>query len=73
MTSDLDFGAILAATNQSIPSVVQIRAEDISPEAVGKQTIAALRHMVLQLEAGSLVTIESDRTRLRLLPLKPEE
>ena len=73
LTHDLDFGAILAATCQSVPSVVQIRAEDVSPEAVGRQTIAALRHMESQLEAGALVTIESDRTRLRLLPLNPEE
>ena len=73
LTHDLDFGAILAATHQAVPSVVQIRTEDVSPEAVGKQTIAALRHMASELEAGALVTIESDRTRLRLLPLKPEE
>lgn len=73
LTYDLDFGAILAATNQPVPSVVQIRAEDVSHEAVGKQTIAALRHMASQLEAGALVTIESERTRLRLLPLKPED
>ena len=73
LTHDLDFGAILAATGQSIPSVVQIRAGDVSPKAVGEQTVAALRHMASQLEAGALVTIESDRTRLRLLPLKPEE
>lgn len=73
LTHDLDFGAILASTGQSIPSVVQIRAEDVSQEAVGKQTIAALRHLTPQLGAGALVTIESDRTRLRLLPVKPEE
>ncbi len=73
LTHDLDFGAILAATGQSVPSVVQIRAEDVSPDAVGKQTVAALRHLAAQLQAGALVTIESDRTRLRLLPLKTEE
>lgn len=73
LTYDLDFGAILAATGKSIPSVVQIRAEDTSPEAVGGQTIAALRHLSDQLKAGALLTIESDRTRLRLLPLKIED
>ncbi len=73
LTHDLDFGAILASTGQSIPSVVQIRTEDVSPEAVGQQTVEALRHLATQLEAGALLTIESDRTRLRLLPLKTEE
>ena len=73
LTHDLDFGAILAATRQPIPSVVQIRAEDVSPEAIGKQTVDALRHLAAQLEAGAILTIETDRTRLRLLPLKPED
>jgi len=30
-THDLDFGAILAATEAEGPSVIQIRAQDISP------------------------------------------
>jgi predicted nuclease of predicted toxin-antitoxin system len=40
LTHDLDFGAILAATNADKPSVVQIRAGDLAPEAlVGPSTI----------------------------------
>ncbi|MDD0928102.1 DUF5615 family PIN-like protein [Xylella fastidiosa subsp. multiplex] len=35
LTHDLDFGAILAATHGEKPSVVQIRAEDISPDVIG--------------------------------------
>ncbi len=35
LTHDLDFSAILAATNGSKPSVVQIRALDVSPSAIG--------------------------------------
>lgn len=31
-THDLDFGAILAATEAEGPSVIQIRAQDISPD-----------------------------------------
>lgn len=31
LTHDLDFGAILAATHGEKPSVVQIRADDVSP------------------------------------------
>jgi hypothetical protein len=45
-----------------------------SPEIIGKQTLAALRHMQAALEAGALLTIEADRARLRLLPpLETEE
>ncbi|WP_072293772.1 DUF5615 family PIN-like protein [Nitrosovibrio sp. Nv17] len=71
LTHDLDFGAILAATQGEKPSVVQIRAEDVSPDMIAKQVIAALRQMATELEDGALLTIEPNRTRLRVLPLQP--
>jgi predicted nuclease of predicted toxin-antitoxin system len=70
LTHDLDFGAILAATGGEGPSVVQIRAEDTSPEAIGVSLLAGLRQMADELELGALVTIEPGRSRLRLLPLR---
>ena len=73
VTHDLDFGAILAVTHGKKPSVVQIRGLDISPEATAEQTIAALRHVQAELAAGALLTVEADRTRLRILPLRAEE
>ena len=70
LTHDLDFGAILAVTHGQKPSVVQIRAEDVSPDVIGKQIVIALRQMACELEEGVLLTIDSNRTRLRLLPLQ---
>jgi predicted nuclease of predicted toxin-antitoxin system len=35
LTHDLDFSALLAATQGSKPSVVQIRSDDVRPETVG--------------------------------------
>jgi len=70
ITHDLDFGAILAVTHGQKPSVVQIRAADVSPGAIGRQTVAALRSLETELEAGALLTIEPERTRIRLLPLR---
>lgn len=70
LTHDLDFGAILAATHGRKPSVVQIRAEDVSPDAIGEQIIVALRQMTSELEEGALLTVDPDRTRMRLLPLQ---
>lgn len=69
LTHDLDFSAILAATHGKKPSVVQIRAEDVSPDAIGKQVIIALRQMASELETGALLTVDPHRTRLRVLPL----
>jgi predicted nuclease of predicted toxin-antitoxin system len=70
LTHDLDFGAILAVTHGDKPSVVQIRAENVSPEAIGGAVIDALRQMRTELEAGALLTVDPGRTRLRLLPLR---
>ena len=70
LTHDLDFGAILAATHGSKPSVVQIRADDVSPEAIGKQVASAIRQMSDELEQGVLLTVEPARARLRMLPLQ---
>ena len=69
LTHDLDFGAILAATQGEKPSVVQIRAEDVSPDVIGAPVVSALRQMADELEAGALVTVDPNRTRLRVLPL----
>lgn len=69
LTHDLDFSAILAATHGEKPSVVQIRADDVSPDVIGLQVIAALRQMTSELEEGALLTIDPNRTRMRLLPL----
>ena len=70
LTHDLDFSAILAATSGEKPSVVQIRAEDISPDSIGANVVIALKQMAQELELGALVTIDTNRTRVRVLPLR---
>jgi len=73
LTHDLDFSAILAATHGEKPSVVQIRADDVSPDVIGKQVIIALRQMASELEEGALLTVDPNRTRLRVLPLRQDK
>lgn len=73
LTHDLDFGAILAATHGEKPSVVQIRNEDVSPNVIGKQVVTALRQMASELKEGALLTVNPNRMRLRLLPLRSKE
>ena len=69
LTHDLDFGAMLAATGHSRPSVLHIRALVLSPEKIGAQVIATLLQLQPELDAGALVTVDVERTRVRLLPL----
>lgn len=69
-TNDLDFSAILAANQGEKPSVVQLRAENLSPESIGDRVIAALRQMATELDEGALLTIDPNRTRITVLPLQ---
>ena len=69
LTHDLDFGAILAAGGRTGPSVVQVRADDVRPQAIGRVVLTALRQVERDLARGALVTIDPRRTRIRVLPL----
>ncbi len=68
-THDLDYAAILAATNAEKPSVEQIRAGDLTPEALAGAVAAGLRQCEQALADGALLTIDPARLRLRVLPL----
>lgn len=72
ITHDLDFSTILAATHGEKPSVVQIRANDVNPDVIGKQVIAVLQQLSTDLDDGALLTVDTNRTRVRLLPLHPK-
>lgn len=68
-THDLDYGALLFATQTIAPSVIQLRIEDIRPKSVGKIVLQALRKAKNQIEQGALVTIDIRKGRIHLLPL----
>jgi predicted nuclease of predicted toxin-antitoxin system len=72
LTHDLDFGTILARSAASGPSVVQLRADDLSPAKIGPAVVATMRQEQATLEAGALITIDVTRRRVRALPLGPE-
>jgi predicted nuclease of predicted toxin-antitoxin system len=69
LTSDLDFGAILAATKARGPSVLQLRNDILTPEAMGGAVLSALKQTRAELESGALVSLDVARARLRVLPL----
>ena len=69
LTNDLDFGAILAISFGTKPSVVQIRANDVRIEAVGETVAAAIKQSEFELVTGALVTVLPERARVRVLPL----
>lgn len=68
-TNDLGFGAILAASGATAPSVIQVRTQDLTPEHLGPMLVSALRQHAELLEQGALITIDEARSRSRVLPL----
>ena len=68
-THDLDFGTLLALTNADGPSVIQVRTQDVTPQAIGSLVADTLRRFEKELERGALIVIDEVRARVRVLPL----
>lgn len=68
-THDLDFGAALALTRATGPSVLQLRGQRVLPEDTAPLVVATLRRHQQVLMAGALVVVEEGRSRVRVLPL----
>lgn len=62
-TNDLDFGAILAATQAEAPSIIQMRGQDVLPASISSLVINVLRQFESVLEAGALVSVDQASAR----------
>ena len=71
-THDLDFGTLLALTNADGPSVIQVRAQNIFPEHLGRFLFSALTQHEELLEKGALIVVDESEARARVLPLRTE-
>jgi predicted nuclease of predicted toxin-antitoxin system len=69
LTNDLDFGYILAITHGKKPSVIQTRTGALSPDRIGSTVLSAISLVSADVERGALVTIDTRKTRVSLLPL----
>ena len=69
MTLDLDFSIILALSRSAGPSVVQLRAPDATPAALGATLCATLAEHAASLDQGAILTLDEARSRVRILPL----
>ena len=69
-THDLDFGVLLAVTRAESPSVVQVRTQDVFPEVLGDKLIRVLQEHQSVLEKGALLTVDEDKSRVRILPFR---
>ena len=69
-THDLDFSALLAATQATGPSVVQLRTQDLLPKAIGRDVVRVLRLRATDLERGAVISIDKLASRVRVLPIR---
>ena len=51
-------------------SVLQVRAQDVLPEAMAAPVLQALRQFERELGEGALVSVDLSRARVRVLPLR---
>jgi len=72
-THDLDFGAILAVTDAEGPSVIQIRGQDISPDHAKYLLLNTLNKFADNLLQGVLISVDEEKSRVRLLPLRRDK
>ena len=71
LTHDLDFGTILAISQASAPSVIQIRTQNILSSDFQTLLINVLRQFIKELESGALITVEPNRAKVKILPITP--
>lgn len=69
LTQDLDFTKLLFQTQTTLPSVIQLRLDDVRPGTIGEDVVLTLRQHGDALRAGALITIKGHKSRLRILPL----
>ena len=68
-THDLDFGTLLAMSQAEVPSVIQIRTQDVLPDSLKHIVLNALQQFQQELETGALVTVDEARAKARMLPI----
>lgn len=70
-THDLDFGTLLALQGTAAPSVIQVRMHDVMPAGeCGSAVLQCIAEAEVWLLKGALVTVDMDRRRIRLLPIR---
>ena len=69
LTSDLDFSAILAVTQGTQPSIIQLRLGGINLDRDPSIIVSAILQTAAELKQGAILVIDTKRHRLRLLPL----
>ena len=69
LTCDLDFPALLAASQSSLPSVILFRLDDERPDNINRRLSAVLAESTVALQNGAIISVDETKHRVRLLPV----
>ena len=70
LTSDLDFGELLAHSGEALPSVVIFRLSSMRPESVNQHLAEVIERFSTDLERGVIASVTDRRIRVRQLPIE---
>ena len=74
VSSDTDFGELLAHSNAAEPSVILLRRQEgRRASQIAALVLANLDAVADDLDAGAFVVLDDDRVRVRSLPFRPED
>ncbi len=69
LTCDLDFTALLAASQSSLPSVILFRLEDERPDNINRRLFTVISESSIALQSGAVISVDERKHRVRLLPI----
>lgn len=69
LTHDLDFGDLLAASREKLPSVIIFRLKDMRAENVNFHLFSILEKQSPALEKGVVCSVTERKVRIRTLPI----
>lgn len=72
VTTDTDFGTLLALSGEGVPSIILLRSIDDDVDARAQAILAAVSTVPEQLEHGAIAVVEPGRIRLRDLPIRDD-
>ena len=69
LTSDLDFGQLLAASRAEMPSVIIFRLDDMSAPNVNRYLLKVIQGHADELTRGAILSVDERAIRVRRLPI----
>jgi predicted nuclease of predicted toxin-antitoxin system len=69
LTHDLDFGELLAASGENLPSVIIFRLKDMRASNINRHLFSLINQQSEALDKGAILSVTEQKVRIRTLPL----